>query len=322
VNIFKKYLVSSVCLMIALVAPLSHSQTNKPLKVIVPFAVGGASDTYTRLVMQKVAEQSGRTIVVENKTGAGGRIAFDYVAHQTPDGSMAVLIDATYAMLPGLFNNLTWDVSTDLVPSAFITQTPFVILVRSESSYMTLKDLVSAAKANPNQLNYGSAGVGSTNHIVTERFNASAGITLTHVPFKGMSEANFALQSGNIDLIIAALPTALSGIQSGKLRPLAVSSAKRSALFPKIPTAEEQGVNSFVTSNWFGFAFPKGTPKDQIQLLSDSVNKALADNEVKEKLSAQGAEIINLSVDEFGKFMQEDTKRWTDITRSKQIKIN
>jgi tripartite-type tricarboxylate transporter receptor subunit TctC len=305
-----------------LLVPPSYSQNNKPLKIIVPFAVGGASDTYTRLVSQKVSEQTGRTIIVENKTGAGGRIAFDYVAHQPADGAMAVLIDATYAMLPGLFNNLTWDINSDLVPSAFITQTPFVILVRTESPYMSLKDLVSAAKSNPNQLNYGSAGVGSTNHIVTERFNASAGITLTHVPFKGMSEANFALQSGNIDLIVAALPTALSGIQSGKLRPLAVSSQKRSALLLKVPTAEEQGITGFITSNWFGFAFPKGTPKDQIVLLHEQVNKALSDNEVKEKLSAQGAEIINLSIDDFGKFVQDDTKRWTDITRSKQIKIN
>jgi tripartite-type tricarboxylate transporter receptor subunit TctC len=274
------------------------------------------------MIVQKVSEQSGRTIVVENKTGAGGRIAFDYVAHQAPDGAMAVLIDATYAMLPGLFNNLSWDISSDLVPSAFITQTPFVVLVRNESPYTTLKELIAAAKANPNQLNYGSAGVGSTNHIVTERLNASAGISLTHVPFKGMSEANFALQAGNIDVIVTALPTALSGIQSGKLRPLAVSSAKRSALLSRVPTAEEQGVNGFVTSNWFGFAFPKGTPKEQIQLLSDSVNKALTDNDIKDKLGAQGAEILNLSVEDFGKFVQEDTKRWTDITRSKQIKIN
>ena len=309
--------------LLTLIFPLlSYSQNMKPIKIIVPFAVGGASDTYTRLISQKMSEQTGRTIIVENKTGAGGRIAFDYVAHQAPDGTMIALIDATYAMLPGLFNNLTWDINTDLVPSALITQTPFVILVRSESPYMSLKDLVSAAKSNPNQLNYGSAGVGSTNHIVTERFNASAGITLTHVPFKGMSEANFALQSGSIDLIVAALPTALSGIQSGKLRPLAVSSEKRSTLLSKVPTAEEQGIANFITSNWFGFAFPKGTPKDQIQQLNDQVNKALADTDVREKLFAQGAEIANLSVDEFARFVQEDTKRWTEITRSKQIKIN
>ena len=315
-------LVELIILLGLTYAPLSYSQNMKPLKIIVPFAVGGASDTYTRLVSQKMGEQSGRTIIVENKTGAGGRIAFDYVAHQPPDGTMIALIDATYAMLPGLFNNLTWDINTDLVPSALITQTPFVILVRSESPYMSLKDLVGAAKSNPNQLNYGSAGVGSTNHIVTERFSASAGIALTHVPFKGMSEANFSLQSGSIDLIVAALPTALSGIQSGKLRPLAVSSAKRSTLLPKVPTAEEQGISNFITSNWFGFAFPKGTPKDQIQLLHDQVNKALSDNDVREKLAAQGAEIVNFSVEEFAKFVQEDTKRWTEITRSKQIKIN
>jgi tripartite-type tricarboxylate transporter receptor subunit TctC len=302
---------------------VAQNQTNtKNLRIIVPFSVGGASDTYTRLVSQKISEQSGRTIIVENKTGAGGRIAFDYVAHQAPDGTTAVLIDATYAMLPGLFNNLTWDINTDLVPSAFITQTPFVITVKADSPYKNLKELVSAAKKAPNTLNYGSAGVGSTNHIVTERFNASAGISLTHVPFKGMSDANLALQSGTIELIIAALPTALGGIQSGKLRPLAVSSAKRSPLLPNIPTVDEQGIGNFITSNWFGFAFPKGTSKEQIQSLYLDVNKALSDPGVKEKLQQQGAEILNISVEDFAKFVQEDTKRWTEIINTKQIKVN
>jgi len=300
----------------------AYAQNSKPLRIIVPFAVGGASDTYTRLVAQKMGEQTGRTIIVENKVGAGGRIAFDYVAHQAPDGGTAVLIDATYAMLPGLFNNLTWDVNTDLIPSALITQTPIVVLVKAESPYKTLKELVTAAKNSPNSLNYGSAGVGSTNHIVTERFNASAGISLTHVPFKGMSEANLALQSGSIEIIIAALPTALGGIQSGKLRPLGVSSAKRSALLPKIPTIDEQGIPNFITSNWFGFAFPKGTSKENQQNLYNDVNKALAENDVKEKLGAQGAEIVSMSSDEFVKFVQEDTKRWTEIIRTKQIKVN
>jgi tripartite-type tricarboxylate transporter receptor subunit TctC len=302
---------------------VAQNQTNtKNLRIIVPFSVGGASDTYTRLVSQKISEQSGRTIIVENKTGAGGRIAFDYVAHQAPDGTTAVLIDATYAMLPGLFNNLTWDINTDLLPSAFITQTPFVITVKADSPYKNLKELVSAAKKAPNTLNYGSAGVGSTNHIVTERFNASAGISLTHVPFKGMSDANLALQSGTIELIIAALPTALGGIQSGKLRPLAVSSAKRSPLLPNIPTVDEQGIGNFITSNWFGFAFPKGTSKEQIQSLYLDVNKALSDPGVKEKLQQQGAEILNISVEDFAKFVQEDTKRWTEIINTKQIKVN
>ena len=294
----------------------------KNLRIIVPFAVGGASDTYTRLVSQKITEVTGRSVIVENKTGAGGRIAFDYVAHQAPDGSTAVLIDATYAMLPGLFNNLTWDVNTDLIPSAFITQTPFVVLVKADSQFKTLKELVTAAKSAPNTLNYGSAGVGSTNHIVTERFNASAGITLTHVPFKGMSEANLALQSGTIAMSIAALPTALGGIQSGKLRPLAVSSAKRSPLLPKIPTVDEQGISNFITSNWFGFAFPKGTPKEHIQSLYADVNKAVSDPGVREKLQQQGAEIVNISTEDFVKFVQEDTKRWTEIINSKQIKVN
>jgi len=298
------------------------SASSKTLRIIVPFAVGGASDTYTRLVSQKMTEQSGRTVIVENKTGAGGRIAFDYVAHQPADGSTAVLIDATYAMLPGLFNNLTWDVGTDLVPSAFITQTPFVILVRSESSYLTLKDLVSAAKANPNQLNYGSAGVGSTNHIVTERFNASAGITLTHVPFKGMSEAILALQSGNIDFLMPASPTALGQIKGGKIRPIAVTTLKRSPALPNIPTMIESGVANYSATNWFGFAAPKGTSREIVNSLYEDITKALSSNDLREKFMLQGAEVSTLTTDEFSKFIREDTKRWTEVIKNSNIHVD
>jgi len=301
--------------------PAAAQAQTKPMRIVVPFAVGGASDTYTRLVAQKITEQTGKNIIVENRTGAGGRIAFDHAAKSPADGSVVVLIDATYAMLPGLFNNLPWDVNTDLVPAALITQTPFVVMVQAESKIATLADLLAQARAHPGKLNYGSAGMGSTNHIVTERFKADAKINVAHIPFRGMSEATLALQSGSLDLVIAASPTAMGPVKGGKLRALAVTTAKRSAALPGVPTASESGVSEFVTTNWFGFAVPKGTPAEVIQTLREDVARALTASDVREKLAAQGAEPATFSTEEFARFVREDTRRWSETIRSSGIKL-
>lgn len=301
--------------------PAGAQAQTKPMRIVVPFAVGGASDTYTRLVAQKITEQTGKNIIVENRTGAGGRIAFDHAAKSAADGSVVVLIDATYAMLPGLFNNLPWDINTDLVPAAMITQTPFVVMVQAESKIATLADLLAQARSQPGKLNYGSAGMGSTNHIVTERFKADAKINVAHIPFRGMSEATLALQSGSLDLVIAASPTAMGPVKGGKLRALAVTTAKRSAALPGVPTASESGVPEFVTTNWFGFAVPKGTPAEVIQTLREDVARALTASDVREKLAAQGAEPANLSTEEFARFVREDTRRWSETIRSSGIKL-
>jgi len=298
------------------------AQTSKPIKVIVPFAVGGASDSYTRIVAQKIIEQTGKSVVIDNKTGAGGRIAFDYVAHSAPDGSTVVLIDATYAMLPGMFTNLTWNVATDLVPVVMIAQTPFVVLVRTDSKFQNLGEMIAYARAHPGELNYGSAGLGSTNHIVTERFKSDAHIEVTHVPFRGMSEASLALQSGNLDFIIAASSTALSQIKGGKLKPLAVSTLKRSLILPNVPTAIEAGVPGFVTSNWFALAVPKGSSNEIINTLRDDVTRAISDSDTKDKLLLQGADAPRISGEESAKFLRDDTAKWTEVIKINHIKID
>jgi len=284
--------------------------------------VGGASDSYTRIVVQKIIEQTGKSVVIDNKTGAGGRIAFDYVAHSAPDGSTVVLIDATYAMLPGMFTNLTWNVATDLVPVVMIAQTPFVVLVRTDSKFQNLGEMIAYARAHPGELNYGSAGLGSTNHIVTERFKSDAHIEVTHVPFRGMSEASLALQSGNLDFIIAASSTALSQIKGGKLKPLAVSTLKRSLILPNVPTAIEAGVPGFVTSNWFALAVPKGSSNEIINTLRDDVTRAISDSDTKDKLLLQGADAPRISGEELAKFLRDDTAKWTEVIKINHIKID
>jgi tripartite-type tricarboxylate transporter receptor subunit TctC len=308
-------------LALGLLSLAASAQTaSRPMRILVPFSAGGASDTYTRIAALKITEQTGRSILVENRTGAGGRIAWEAAAKSAPDGATVALIDATYPMLPGLFEKLPWDVASDLVPAAMIVQTPFVIVVNAASKLETLAALIAEARARPGRLNFGSAGIGSVNHVVSELFKVNARVDLTHIPYKGMSDASVALQAGQIDLIIAASPTALAPIKGGKAKGLAVSTAQRSAAFPGVPSAVEQGVD-YVVTNWFGFAFPRGTPKEAINALRDDVVRALAAPDVREKLAAQGAEPSNFTPEEFARFLKEDTRRWTELIRASGIQV-
>ena len=298
--------------------PLAAFAQQRPLRIIVPFSAGGASDTYARIAAVKITEQTGRTIVVENRTGAGGRIAWEAAAKAAPDGATVALIDATYAMLPGLFGKLPWE--SDLVPAALLCQTPFVITVNAGSTWKTLGDLIAEARARPGKLNFGSSGLGGVNHVVSELFKANARVDIAHIPYKGMSDASVALQAGQIDLIVTASPTALGPIRGGKARGLAVSTPARSPALPDVPTAREQGVD-YVATNWFGFAFPKGTPAEAVAALHGQVVRALGAPDVREKLLATGAEPSALSPEEFARFVQEDTRRWTELIRSTGIKV-
>jgi tripartite-type tricarboxylate transporter receptor subunit TctC len=312
----------TLALLLALFAGLASAQTPlRPLRVLVPFSAGGASDTYSRLAALKITEQTGRPIVVENRTGAGGRISWEAVARSAPDGTTAGLIDATYAMLPGLFDKLPWDVANDIVPAAMVCQTPFVITVSAQSKLTTLAELIAEARARPGRLNFGSSGIGGVNHVVSELFLHDARVSLTHIPYKGMGDAVVALQAGQIDLIVTASPTALGPVKGGKARALAVSTAQRSAAFPGVPTAAESGVPDYVVTNWFGFAFPKGTARETVDALQRDVQRALASPDVREKLAAQGAEPSSFTPDEFSRFLREDTQRWTALIRSSGIKV-
>jgi tripartite-type tricarboxylate transporter receptor subunit TctC len=313
----KKVIFALSVLLVAQTATAQYG--SRPTKIYVPFAAGGASDVYTRLAATKIAEQTGKVFVVENKTGAGGRLAWEAGAKSTPDGTTAVLIDATYPMLPGLFEKLPWDVATDLVPVALIAQTPFVVVAAPGSS-KSLRDLLAKAKANPGKLNYGSAGVGSVTHVATALFLHNAGINVTHVPYKGMSDASIAVQSGQVDMMIAASPTALGSIRAGKAIALAVSTATRSPALPDVPTATESGVD-YVATNWFGFAVPKGTPKASIDELRNDVVRAMSAPDVRQKLAAQGAEPSQFTPQQFAAFLKDETQRWTDVIQASGIRV-
>lgn len=307
-----------VLVLLAIATGLCHAQ-QKPVRVLVPFAPGGASDVYTRMATQKISEQTGKTFVVENRTGAGGRIAWEAAAKSAPDGGTIVLIDATYPMLPGLFDKLGWDAATDLVPVALIAQTPFVIVASPQSRLASLRALLEEAHARPGKLNYGTAGVGSVTHVVAALFLRTARIDATHVPYKGMSDVSAALQGGQVDLMIAASPTALGAIRAGKAAPLAVSSAARSPALPEVPTAREAGVD-YLVFNWFGWAAPKGTPRAAIDSLRDDVVRAMSAPDVQQRLAAQGAQPSAFTAQEFAAFMRDETRRWSELIKAAGIK--
>ena len=305
--------------VLALYATLAAAQyPDKSIRVIVPFVAGGVSDILARVIAQKITEQSGKAMVVENRGGAGGRIGYEAGAKAVGDGYTLVATDVTYTMLPALYANLSWD-HADLVPITFIAQMPFVIAVNANSKVRSMAELLAFAKANPGKINYGSSGIGGVNHVVTELFRRTANIDITHVPYRGMGDAMAALLGGSIDMVITAMPTAMNHVKSGKINAMSVTAARRPGALPNAPTTSEAGV-PFVAGNWVGFTTPKGAPREAIDWIQKQVATAISVAEVRERISAAGAEAQLMNADEFGKFMQDEGRRWGETIRSANIK--
>jgi tripartite-type tricarboxylate transporter receptor subunit TctC len=294
---------------------------DRPIKIFVPFAVGGVADLLARVVASKITEQTGKVVIVDNKSGAGGRIGYEAGAKAVPDGYTFVATDVTYTMMPSLYPTLSWDASSDLVPVSLLAHMPFVVTVRDEHQAETLQQFVAKAKKQGGKLNYGSAGIGSVNHVVTELFERTAGVQMVHVPYRGMGEAISALIGGSVDVLVTAMPTAMGQLKAGRLAALAVTSIKRSSALPDLPTSTEGGV-PFVASNWIGLTAPKKTPKDAVSWMAKAVSAAVATPDVARNFQAQGAEPSAVGADEMGRLMRTETARWGDVIRAANIVAN
>jgi tripartite-type tricarboxylate transporter receptor subunit TctC len=293
----------------------------KPIRIIVPFVAGGVSDNVARQVALKITEQTGKAFVVENRAGASGRMGYEAGAKAAPDGYTIVSTDATFTMLPGIFGSkLNFD-HNDLAPIILIAQMPFVLTVNANSNVKTLGEFISYAKANPKKINYGSSGNGGVNHLVSELFSRSAGITMQQIPYKGMGDAVIGLLGNQVDLMVTALPTGLPHVNSGKMRALAVSSAKRASAAPNIPTATEQGV-PFVSNNWVGFTLPKGAPKEASEWIAKSVQAAMATPDLQARISAMGVETNLLLGDAYGRMIHSETSRWSEVIKAAGISVD
>ncbi len=297
-----------------------NAYPNKPIRLIVPLAAGSAVDNAARIVAQKMSVDLGQGIVIDNVTGASGAIGADKVAKSAPDGyTLAGFNDSIMTMIPHM-KAQTWDILKDFEPISLVATVEWGLVVNNDSPIKTVADFIAAAKRDPSKLNYGSGGNGSPQHIAMALFANQAGISLTHVPYKGATQAAVGVAGKEVDAAFQGIATVNSLVQAGKLRLIAVSTPKRLAQFPTIPTVNESGLAGFEFNSWFAMMAPAGTPKVIITQMHSEVVKALADAEVQNKLIAQGLTPRGLAPDELGKAMRIQYAKYGKLIKDAGIK--
>lgn len=314
---FKKMISAGLMALAMVAAAQAQPYPNKPIRLIVPFPPGGGTDILSRLVAQKLTEANKWNVVPDNRGGAGGTIGIAEAARAAPTGYEMVMGQKdNLVVAPWLYKNLSYDPTKDLVAVAHVAYTPVVIVTGVQSRFKTLADVVAAAKGKPDTVTYGSPGNGTTIHLAGEIFNTAAGIKLRHIPYKGSNPAMMDVLAGNVDLMVSSLPSAISQIKAGKLRALAVTSAKRSTSMPDIPTVAELGYKDFDVSTWYGLFMPAGTPREMVTTMNAEVNKLLATADMKAAVHAQGAEVQNMTPDQFSTLLKTDYAKWKDIVKA------
>jgi tripartite-type tricarboxylate transporter receptor subunit TctC len=300
-------------------AALAQTYPVKPIRIIVPFAAGGAVDVVARAVGQRMSEQMASPVIIENKPGASANLGAELVAKAQPDGYTVLMGANGLATNMTLFRNLGFDTTKDFAPVARIGYAPLVLVVEASSPAKSLKDLIALAKAKPGNLNYGSAGNGQSGHLASELFKLTTKIDVVHVPYKGGSPALTDLMGGRLSFMIINPIEVVANIKSGRLRALAVANPKRIAMLPDVPTFTEAGVPGYDASVWWGLVAPAKTPKDIVAKLSSEALKALEDEGVKEKLSNLGAVVDPAGPEQFGKFLKEEIDKWAGVIKASGI---
>ena len=319
----RRLLLSAAGLALAFTLAPAHAQgaaasyPAKPVRLIVPFPPGGGTDILSRLVATRLTESAKWTVVPDNRAGAGGTIGIAEAARAAPTGyDMVMGQKDNMVVAPWLYKNLSYDPTKDLTAVAHVAYTPVVIVTRTESRFKTLKDVVDAARAQPDAITFGSPGNGTTIHLAGEIFKSAANIKIRHVPYKGSNAAMMDVLAGNVDLMVSSLPSAMGQIKAGKLRPLAVTSARRSSSLTDVPTVAELGYKDFDVSTWYGLFMPAGTPKDIVAKVNAEVNRLLATPEMKEAIHAQGAEPQAMAPEQFDALLKTDYQKWKGIVQA------
>jgi len=293
---------------------------NKPVHVIISFTPGSSTDIVGRIVMQKVSEMWGQPVVPENRAGAGGSIGSAVVAREVPDGYTLLINSNAHSVNPAIYAKLPYDTTKDFSDIVPLAVQPNVLVVNAGAPYRSVMDLVNEAKAKPGAINWGHAGIGSGTHLNTEKFLAAASIKVTQVPFKGTPEVFAAMFSGDVQAYWAPISAAMSNVKSGRLRPLAVSTAKRNAQLPDVPTTGEAGVKGADSPLWFGVWGPARMPADLVTKINADVRWALADPGVKERLANLGNDTMDMSPQEFARFVRSEIEDYQRVVRNAGIK--
>ncbi|HEX6296100.1 MAG TPA: tripartite tricarboxylate transporter substrate binding protein [Burkholderiales bacterium] len=299
---------------------LAQSYPSKPVRVIISFTPASATDIVGRLVSARLAEYWGQPVVPENRAGAGGSIGSAVVAKAAPDGYTLLINSNAHSVNPAIYANLPYDTVKDFSDIVPLSMAPNVLVVNADSQHKSLMDLVSLAKSKPGAINFGHAGVGSGTHLNTEKLIAAADIKVTQVPFKGTPEVVQAIFSGSVDCYWVPISAGISHVKNGKLRALAVSSSKRSPALPDVPTTGEAGVKGADAPLWFGVWGPAGMPADVVRKINGDVRKALAEPAVKQRLANLGNDPIDMSPEEFARFVRSEINDYQRVVRAAGIK--
>ena len=297
------------------------SYPNKPITVVVPYGAGGSADSRSRQLAQKMSVILKQPFVIDNKPGAGGNIGTEFIARAAPDGyTIGMGNFAPLAVNKTLFGTLRYDPETDLSPIILIEKGPLILVVNPNSQYKSIQDIVAAAKAKPGTLTFSSGGIGGSHQLSAELFMQNAGIQMIHVPYKSGSAALTDLMAGNVDMMFDQMYSAVPSIRADKLRPIAITSKKRSPLFPSVPSFGELGYPKVEVLNWQGFIAPAGTPKPIIDKLNKAANEALKDSQLRELMLSQGNEIGGGSPADFSALIKSEAAKWSAVVKAGNIK--
>ena len=314
---------ASVSLALALFAgtALAQAYPAKPIRMIVPFPPGGGTDITARTIANKLSENAKWTLVAENRPGAGGNLGVEQAVKSPADGyTLVVGQTSNLAINPALYAKLPYDPLKDLSPIVLIVSAPVVLVVTANSRYRSLGDLLAAAKADPGAVTFASPGNGTVSHLAGELLQRAAGVKLTHVPYKGASQALTDTLGGQVQSFMSSVPSALSQIRAGRLRAIAVSSATRARELPEVPTIAEAGYKGFGASTWYGLLAPARTPAPVIARLNAEVNRALKTPEVRERLAAEGGEALGGSPEQFASFLKAEHAKWGRVVKESGAK--
>jgi tripartite-type tricarboxylate transporter receptor subunit TctC len=293
-----------------------------PIRLIVPFAAGGAADSVARIVGKRMGDALGQTIVVEDRGGGGGIIGAEIVRNSDPDGYTLLLGQSgPISINPGIYPKLSYDPEKDFMPVSMTTSYPYVLVVNPSLGVKTVAELVALAKSKPGQLNYGTAGVGASNHLATELFDSKAGIKMTHIPYRGTSLAVADLISGQVQVVFADPVSALSQVRAGTLTALAVTSKERSPVAPDLPTIAESGYPGFDAIAWHGIMAPAGTPPAIVERLNTEIIKALKDPETAKLIEQQAIQVVGNSPKAFADFIKQDIVLWRGVAQEAQVEV-
>jgi tripartite-type tricarboxylate transporter receptor subunit TctC len=314
---------SLVAALMLLSTPSAVAQTpypDRPIKMIVPLAAASAVDVAARIVTQKMADNMGQQIVIINQPGASGLIGAEQVARAAPDGyTLGGFNDSIMTMVPNLQSNMRWDILKDFAPVSLVATVEWGLIAGNKTPYKTAADLIAAARAAPGMINYSSGGPGSPQHLAMAMFASSAGISLTHVPYKGATQAATDVAGGQIPVGFQGLGTVAALVRSGQLRLIGVTTANRLPQFPDVPTVAESGLPGFFFNSWFAILAPAGTPKDVIARLNAEVLQALVDPEVRGKLENLGFSVRGSSADELGAMTREQLAKYARVIKEMGI---